>query len=148
MQRVLREHENTTVRKRKQKQKSPPENARPTIASRACRPAMPVSPVSPPRSRVAPGALGTPGASRIPTMVSCDTPRALRPYCPYHFKNSVHISVHMNVDRNMGRLSDVMWTTKSVHSSVPTGGPGNTKKSWSKVHFSSFRRSAAKTRAK
>ena len=44
---------------------------------------------------------GTPGASRIPTMVSCDTPRALRPHCPYHFKNSVRISVHIHVDRNM-----------------------------------------------
>ena len=37
-------------------------------------------------------------------MVSCDTPRALRPYCPYHFKNSVHISVTIYDDRNTDRV--------------------------------------------
>ena len=45
------------------------------------------------------------------------------PACPYHFGNSVRISVHIHVDRNMGRVSDVMWTTTSVHNSVPRRGP-------------------------
>ena len=37
-------------------------------------------------------------------MVSCDTPRALRPYCPYHIKNSVLISVIIYDDRNKDRV--------------------------------------------
>ena len=54
--------------------------------------------------------------------VAAKSPDSAAP--PFLFGKSVHISVHMNVDRNMGRLFDVMWTTKSVHSFVPTGGPG------------------------
>ena len=38
-----------------------------------------------------PGALGTLGASQMPTMASCDTPGALRPWGP---RNSAHISAH------------------------------------------------------
>ena len=36
--------------------------------------------------------------------------RALFNICPYHIMNSVLISVHIHVDRNMGRLVDVLWT--------------------------------------
>ena len=32
------------------------------------------------------------------------------PTCPYHFDNSVHISVHIHVDRNMDRLVGMLWT--------------------------------------
>ena len=47
------------------------------------------------------------------------------PACPYHFENSVRISVHMNVDRNIDRLVDVLWTDFwRDRSSIPRGRQG------------------------
>ena len=44
------------------------------------------------------GAQRAPGAARTPTLALRDTPRAMGPWRAH---NSVHISVHLQVDRNM-----------------------------------------------
>ena len=48
--------------------------------------------------------------------------RALFNICPYHIMNSVLISVHIHVDRNMGSLVDVLWTELWKRQGVDTQG--------------------------
>ena len=58
----------------------------------------------PPGSCGASGDQRTSGDAQKPTMVSCDAPRALIPYCPYDSGNSVRISVIIYDDRNTDRV--------------------------------------------
>ena len=66
-----------------------------------------------------PGALGTLGASQMPTMASCDTPGALRPWGP---RNSAHISAHFKVGRNVGRVLERIMSILCMDMALEGGG--------------------------
>ena len=82
-----------------------------------------VSAVSPLGSCAAPEVLRTPGASYLPTMAFRDTPRACGPWRAH---NSVHISVHLQVDTNMDRVYLVFSGEGEALSPIhaPSPGPG------------------------